>query len=337
MKILITGAAGGIGSTLGYNLNKNGHELILVDNLRNGYIENLTIDGEEFGSFHNIDINSEDFHELVLSELPDAIVHLAAITSLPDCEVNYRECIRCNVEGTASVLGAARASGIERVIFASTSAVYENTILKEGGFLESDEINPRLFYSLSKKMSEEICKSFSENYGMNIVTLRFFNVFGPRQDIHRKSPPLINYLTRELVNGESPILHSDGNQSRDYVHVNDVVDLIEKCLNGTEIKDYITLNVSTCTLTSVHEILESVKSGINLDKDVPAIYRNPDRLWDSYGDLFEGKYPLKKSVVEKETLKKSLGNNYLSKKTLNWNPKSKIGDLIKSMVSTMKI
>lgn len=337
MKILITGAAGGIGSTLGYDLNKKGHDIILVDNLRNGYIENLIIDGEEFGRFYNIDINSDDFHKLVSSELPDAIVHLAAITSLPDCEINYRECIRCNVEGTASVLGAARSSGIERIIFASTSAVYENTILKEGGFLESDEINPRLFYSLSKKMSEEICKSFSENYGMNIITLRFFNVFGPRQDIHRKSPPLINYMVRELRNGESPILHSDGKQSRDYVHVNDVVDLIEKCLNAIEIKDYITLNVSTGTLTSVHEILESVKLGINLDNDIPAVYRDPDRLWDSYGGLFEGKYPLKKSVVEKETLKKSLGNNYLSKKILNWNPESKIRDLIKSMVSVMKI
>jgi len=336
MKILITGAAGGIGSTLGYLLYKNGNDLILVDNLRNGYEENLIINGETFGRFYNMDINSDLFHELVDNEIPDAIVHLAAITSLPDCEVNYRECIRCNVEGTASVLGAARKSGIEKIIFASTSAVYENTHLGEGGFLESDDINPRLFYSLSKKMSEEICMSFSENYGMNITTLRFFNVFGPKQDIHRKSPPLINYIVRELSNNRSPILHSDGKQSRDYVYVNDVVDLIEKCLNRDH-KGYAAFNVSTGTSTSVQDILESVKSGINLENEINAVYRNPDRLWDSYMDLFEGKYPLKKSVVEKETLKKSLGNNYLSKKILNWNPESKIGDLIKSMVSMMKI
>ena len=270
------------------------------------------------------------------NEIPDAIVHLAAITSLPDCEVNYRECIRCNVEGTASVLGAARKSGIEKIIFASTSAVYENTHLGEGGFLESDGINPRLFYSLSKKMSEEICMSFSENYGMNIITLRFFNVFGPKQDIHRKSPPLINYIVRELSNNRSPILHSDGKQSRDYVYVNDVVDLIEKCLNRDH-KGYATFNVSTGTSTSVQDILESVKSGIDLENEINAVYRNPDRLWDSYMDLFDGKYSLKKSIVEKETLKKSLGNNDLSKKLLDWYPESKIGDLIKSMVSLMKI
>jgi nucleoside-diphosphate-sugar epimerase len=336
MKILITGAAGGIGSTLGYLLYKKGNDLILVDNLRNGYEETLIINGETFGRFYNLDINSDLFHELVDNEIPDAIVHLAAITSLPDCEVNYRECIRCNVEGTASVLGAARKSGIEKIIFASTSAVYENTHLSEGGFLESDAINPRLFYSLSKKMSEEICLSFSENYGMNITALRFFNVFGPRQDIHRKSPPLINYISRELSNNRSPILHSDGKQSRDYVYVNDVVDLIEKCLNRDH-KGYATFNVSTGTSTSVQDILESVKSAIDLENEINAVYRNPDRLWDSYRDLFDGKYSLKKSIVEKETLKKSLGNNNLSKKLLDWNPESKIGDLIKSMVSLMKI
>lgn len=336
MKILITGAAGGIGSTLGYLLYSKGNELILVDNLRNGYEENLMINGETFGKFYNMDINSDLFHELVDNEIPDAIVHLAAITSLPDCEVNYRECIRCNVEGTASVLGAARKSGIAKIIFASTSAVYENTPLGEGGFLESDDINPRLFYSLSKKMSEEICMSFSENYGMNITTLRLFNVFGPKQDIHRKSPPLINYVVRELSSNRSPILHSDGKQSRDYVYVNDVVDLIEKCLNRDH-KGYSTFNVSTGTSTSVQDILESVKSGINLENEINAVYRNPDRLWDSYMDLFDGKYSLKKSIVEKETLKKSLGNNNLSKKLLDWYPESKIGDLIKSMVSLMKI
>jgi len=336
MKILITGAAGGIGSTLGYHLKGNGHDIVVVDNLRNGYLENLIIDGETFGKFYNMDINSDDFHAMVSEEIPEAIVHLAAITSLPDCEINYRECIRCNVEGTASVLGAARKCGVDKVLFASTSAVYENTPLSEDGFSESDDINPRLFYSLSKKMAEEICKSFAENYGMNVTTLRFFNVFGPRQDIHRKSPPLINYIVKELRNNRSPILHSDGKQSRDYVYVNDVVDLIEKCLNMDN-KGYYTFNVSTGTSTSVHDILTSVKNGINSEKDIDAIYREPDRLWESYGDLFEGKYPLKKIVVERETLKKSLGNNSISKKILNWNPQSKITSLIKSMVSSIKI
>lgn len=337
MKILITGAAGGIGSTLGYHLYKNGHELILVDNLRNGYIENLTVDGETFGKFHKIDINSDDFHSLVLSEIPDSIVHLAAITSLPDCEVNYRECIRVNVEGTASVIGAARKAGVKNIIFGSTSAVYENSQLDEiSGFSETDHVSPRLFYSLSKKMCEDICQSFIENYGMNILILRFFNVFGPNQDIHRKSPPLINYIVREIRHGRSPILHSNGEQSRDYVHIDDVVSMIEKCIKLDRF-EYNTFNVSSKSLTTVRDIVNSIKGGIPECSQIKEIYRDSDKLWDAYPDLFDGKFPLKKEIVEKETNKKSLGNNYLAGKFIGWIPKSNIKELIKMISPKIKI
>ena len=262
MKILITGAAGGIGSTLCQDLNSLGHQLILVDNLRNGYLENLEQGGQIPGKFFKLDINSEEFYILVEKESPDVVVHLAAITSLPDCEVNYKECIRINVEGTAAVLGASRRSGVRKVIFASTSAVYENTnYSSEKGFSEEDQISPRLFYSLSKKMAEEICQSFSINYGMDITILRFFNVFGPKQDIHRTSPPLINYVVREFKRGNIPILHSDGNQSRDYVFSEDVSDLIQKCIL-TDLEGQKIFNVSTNKTISVREIVKSVKDSI---------------------------------------------------------------------------
>ena len=101
-----------------------------------------------------------------------------------------------NVNGTLNILNCARKWNVPHVIFASTSAVYENN--KESIFSENLEINPRLLYSLSKKMGEEICESYRTNYDMKITTLRFFNVFGPRQDIHRKNPPLLNYLVREV-------------------------------------------------------------------------------------------------------------------------------------------
>lgn len=326
MKILITGAAGGIGSTLGYELYKMGHSLILLDNLRNGYKENLTINGETFGDFHEIDINSDDLHNLIKNETPDIIIHLAAITSLPDCEVNYRDCIRVNVEGTASVLGAASKYGVKRVIFGSTSAVYENTHLTPTGFKESDDINPRLFYSLSKKMSEEICITYRENYGLDVIILRFFNVFGPRQDMYRKSPPVINYIVSEMMNGNSPILHSNGEQSRDYIYINDVVRFIEKCL--TINTDKFIFNVSTQTLTSLKSIVDSVKKSNSDFERIIEIYRESNKLWDSYPDLFSGNLPLKKEIIEKETNKKSLGDNSISKKYLGFNPSNDIMELI---------
>ncbi len=337
MKILITGAAGGIGSTLCQDLNSLGHQLILVDNLRNGYLENLEQGGQIPGKFFKLDINSEEFYILVEKESPDVVVHLAAITSLPDCEVNYKECIRINVEGTAAVLGASRRSGVRKVIFASTSAVYENTnYSSEKGFSEEDQISPRLFYSLSKKMAEEICQSFSINYGMDITILRFFNVFGPRQDIHRTSPPLINYVVREFKRGNIPILHSDGNQSRDYVFSEDVSDLIQKCIL-TDLEGQKIFNVSTNKTISVREIVKSIKDSIPQASSIEEEFRESHQLWDNYPSLYSGKYPLKKEIVSKETNKSSLGDNSLVKKTFNWNPRVNILELIKKVVLDIKI
>ena len=97
---------------------------------------------------------------------------------------------------------------------------------------------------------------------MKITTLRFFNVFGPRQDIHRKNPPLLNYLVREVKGGNAPVLHSDGKQQRDYIHVDDVVRLVDICLDK---KPNDTFNVCTGTLISVNQIVEYVCDVFNSD------------------------------------------------------------------------
>ena len=137
MKILLTGAAGGIGSTLGYHLFKKGHKLILVDNLRNGYKENLLIHGNPFGNFYNQDICDSQLADKLLDKY-DCIIHLAAITALPDCESNVNETININVVGTANVMECARKWNVPHVIFASTSAIYENN--KEKVFVENLDI-----------------------------------------------------------------------------------------------------------------------------------------------------------------------------------------------------
>lgn len=329
MKILITGAAGGIGSTLGYYLYKKGHTLTLIDNLRNGYKENLSINGEIFGEFYNLSICDKNLSEMIKDEY-DCIIHLAAITALPDCEVNAVDTINVNVSGTMNVLECARKWNVPHVIFASTSAVYENN--KEVIFTEDLEVTPRLWYSLSKKMSEEVCESYRINYNMKITTLRFFNVFGPRQDVHRKNPPLINYVVREIKKGNSPILHSDGEQRRDYVHVDDVVSLIDICL---EKKPDDVFNVCTGTLLSVNEIVQYISEVFQ--SKLESVYREASKLWDTYPELFDGSYPLDKEVVAKETKKYSRGSYEKANEILGWNPNTNLELLIKKVATEIQI
>lgn len=329
MNILLTGAAGGIGSSLGYCLFKKGHNLVFLDNLRNGYLDNMKFDNELFKNFHNESVYDSKLN-IKLNGNYDCIIHLAAITSLPDCESNPVETIDVNVSGTMNILECARKWGVPHVIFASTSAVYENN--KEKVFTEDLTVNPRLWYSLSKKMAEDICQTYRENYNMNITTLRFFNVFGSKQDIRRKNPPLINYLVREIKNKNSPILHSDGKQSRDYIHVDDVINLIDICLSK---KPNDTFNVCTGVLLSVNEIFTYVSE--ILYSSIEPIYRESTKLWDSYSKLFVGNYPLNISIVSKETNKHSLGSYQKAKKILNWEPNVNLETLIKQVAVEIKL
>tara|TARA_Y100001938_G_scaffold148924_1_gene234118 strand:+ start:1726 stop:2727 length:1002 start_codon:yes stop_codon:yes gene_type:complete len=327
MNIVITGAAGGIGSTLARKLNKSGHKLYLIDNLRNGYKENLYENGKILGEWENISIEN-DLSELWKDVEFDHVIHLAAVTALPDCESNPEEALSINVNGTLNLLNFAKSRGISSFIFASTSAIYENN---DSPVLDESLVtHPTLMYSLTKQMAEGLCDAYRENYKMNITALRFFNVFGPRQDIHRTSPPLLNYLVREFSNKRKPILHSDGNQSRDYVHVDDVIKMVELCM---ERKPNDTFNVCTGVTVSVKEITETVKNA--LESDIEPVYRESHKLWDSYPKLFEGKYPLLKEVVAKETNKSSLGTGIKSKTKLDWQPETNIKELMKKTAIQM--
>jgi nucleoside-diphosphate-sugar epimerase len=286
MKVLITGGAGGIGSTLGYYLFKNDYDVILVDNFRNGYKENLIIEGERFGRFYDLDITSKKFFDLVEAEVPDVVVHLAAITSLPDCESNPSECIKVNVDGTNKVILAAKKFGVRKLVFSSTSAVYENS--KSKIFKESEVINP----------------------------------------------PLINYLIREYLNGRGPVLHSNGNQFRDYVYVDCVSDLIMKCINTKS--EHFIFNVCSGRCLSVNEIVNIVKKQINPNGNISHLFKRSSCLWDTHKNLFDGDYPLKKETVSKETNKISVGDNSLARSIFKWQPNIDLEFLISEMCESFR-
>jgi len=331
MNILITGAAGGIGSTLTLMLRDKEYNISGLDNLNNGYIENLYENGKLIcNHFYEKDIRDvTSLEDIVRRENIECVIHLAAITALPSCEVDPCECINVNVAGTASVLNAARLSGA-RVIFASTSAIYENNTIDEAPFTEDIGVSPRLIYPLSKMMCENLINSYIKNYDLSVTTLRFFNVFGPRQDIYRKSPPLINYIVREVKKNIKLNFFSNGEQTRDYVHVNDVVTLIELCLNNKKSIGEI-FNVCTSTGTSVKDIIYYAEEAFG--KKIDYSFNEPKRFWENYDKLYHGANSLDEEVIKKEVNKYAIGSYEKAKKILKWQPNTDIKNL---MINTMK-
>lgn len=330
MNILITGGAGGIGSTLALLLTQKGHKVIAYDNLNNGYVENLKENGDFFCQLKEGDIrDTKNLQNTIVKQKIEKVIHLAAITALPVAESDPLECLNVNVAGTASVLKAAKSVDAQ-VIVASTSAIYEHNDRSEAPFKETIEVKPRLMYPLSKKLMEEVVLAFNDNYGIDYTLLRFFNVFGPRQDIHRKSPPLINYIVREVKNGRDPIFYSDGKQQRDYVHVDDVVTMIEKCMTDTKALGK-TFNLCTGTLTSVRDIISFAEKAF--DMKIYHSFLPAKEFWLDYNELHTGLKPIKKSVLEHEVNKFALGSNELAKQTIGWQPNTNIEEL---MIQTMR-
>jgi len=310
-KIVITGGAGFIGSQLGYRLDKKGHKVLLLDNMSFGYEDNLTINGESFGELVIADIRSKNlekyFHDT------DYIFHFAAISALPVCQNDPALAMSVNVAGTANVLEAARRANVKRVIFASTSAIYENNT--NFPCKENDNVHPTLMYPISKFNSEQLCRIYRETYGMKIVVLRYYNVYGPSQDSRRKSPPLISYVIRELLNNKAPVLHSNGKQKRDYVYIDDVNKINMLSMNHPEAPGK-TFNVASGQVYSVNEIYEIIAN--ILKSPLKPVFTESTKFWDKYPELFKGEYRFKENVLEHEVNKFTLGSTEKTMQLLDW-------------------
>jgi nucleoside-diphosphate-sugar epimerase len=302
-KILITGAAGGIGSPLAASL--IGEDLILVDNLSGGSLQNLRRLQVNL-PVHNCDLtNFQEVENLFAKQKPSHVVHLAATTSLPECQSAPGLAIRNNVEATANLLELSRFYDC-KFVFASTSAVYESTT--SASFNETDLVKPHLIYPQTKLMSENLCESFARDYGLDVLILRLFNVVGPYQNFFRQSPPLLNYLVFEYLQGRNPLLHSDGRQSRDYVSVFDVCKAFKLALEKVDQKRPTDIvNICSGTKNSVREIDQIVRS--TLETNLLPTFNKSNAFWDSYEKLFRGEKRLSSEVVADEVTKESLGDN----------------------------
>ena len=267
--ILITGGLGFIGSHIADELMDDNH-ITIIDNLSTGNIKNLKNPEND-----NLKIVKEDIRNSNLKELTtdiDYIFHLAAMASVPLSVENPIECNDVNVNATVELLKAAADNGVGKIVFSSSSAVYgenRNMPLKE-----TEPLMPTSPYAASKASCELYLKSFHDSYGLNYTALRYFNVFGPKQDKNSQYAAVIPNFISALLEGKQAIIYGDGEQTRDFVYVGDIVRAnIAACksdFNGV-------VNVASGEKLTINRLYEIVKD--TLGSDLEPDYQ-PERLGD---------------------------------------------------------
>lgn len=219
MRALVTGGAGFIGSHIVGRLLSLGHEVRVIDNFSTGKRENLAGFGKDVAVIEG-DIRDGDAVARAVDGC-DLVFHEAAIVSVPYSVEHPRETHDVNIEGTLNVLLAARNAKVRRVVFASSAAIYgeEPTLPKTEAMLP-EPISP---YGVEKVTAEYYLRCFTSIYGLETVALRYFNVFGPRQDPSSPYSGVISVFVNRILAGRSISIFGDGEQSRDFVYVEDVV------------------------------------------------------------------------------------------------------------------
>ena len=211
------------------------------------------------------------------------------------------------------------------MIFASTSAVYENNT--DFPSVEDEVAKPSLIYPSTKYTAEQFCKAFSDAYGIPVVCLRFANVYGPHIDCLRTQPPVMGYIIRELFYGKSPILHSTGNQERDFVFVDD---LIELAVRVKEAETFDTVNVSTGTTITINEICKKITE--LMKSDLLPEYEEVSQFWVNYPELYSDPYPISTKIMEHEVLKYTCLSNRHAYEAYGWKPMISLDEGIRKTV-----
>ncbi len=216
---LVTGGAGFIGSHIAEALVKDGREVRILDDFSSGKRENLEVLGGRCDVVEG-DIRDADAVEKAVRGV-QYVIHQAALTSVPRSVEEPLSTNDVNVTGTVNLLEAARRHGVKKFVYASSSSVYgDSEALPK---VEDMPISPRSPYAVAKLAGELYCRVFAAVYGMSTVSLRYFNVFGPRQDPYSQYSAVIPLFIKALAAGERPTIFGDGEQSRDFTYVANVV------------------------------------------------------------------------------------------------------------------
>jgi len=305
-KILVTGGAGFIGSHIVDRLLKMGFEVTVIDNLDTGRLENV-VNHQDREDFHFIRGDIRDFH-LVKETMKniDVVFHEAALASVTLSVKDPILTNDINVTGTLNILKASSDLHVKRFIYASSAAVYGDTSSPKKR--ESMTPNPTSPYGVSKLAAENYVKLFHKLYGLETVSLRYFNVYGPRQrfDIQSAYGGAITIFTNRLLKNMPPIIHGDGEQTRDFVYIQDVVEANILALKTKNAAGEV-FNIGTGTNVSVNQVANTLKEIINR-KDLKNIHADPrpTDIRHGYADInkaerilgFHPKVPLKKGLTK---------------------------------------
>lgn len=282
--VLVTGGAGFIGSNLVRALLERGDRVRVMDNFSTGRRENLAevladieiVEGE-LRSYERVHAATEDV---------EIVYHQGALPSVPRSVQDPLTTNAVNVEGTLNVLLAARDSGVRRVIFASSSSVYGNG--RDLPRRESQPASPMSPYAVSKLAAETYCTSFSHVYGdqLDTVSLRYFNVFGPRQDPTSQYAAVVPRFISAIAEGRPITIYSDGEQSRDFTFVANVVaaNLLAAEAEGVSGSFF---NVATGRKLSVNDLAEVIGRTVGLPVEAEYVPARPGDVRDSWADVSE--------------------------------------------------
>ena len=252
MKIVVTGGAGFIGSHLVDRLIKEGHRVIVVDNLSTGKKENLN----KKAKFYKIDICSPKIPHIFKKEKPEIIFHLAALPRVPLSVEKPVLTSKVNILGTVNVFKSSIDSGAKRIIFASSSSVYGDQ--KKLPLKESMVPNPISPYGLQKLVCEQFAKLFTNLYNVPIISLRYFNVYGPRTDLDSDYSLVIGKFLKQKAKGKPLTIFGDGEQTRGFCYVEDVVEANILAMKSKRLKGGEVINIGSPKSYSINYLAKLI-------------------------------------------------------------------------------
>lgn len=269
---LITGVAGFIGSNLADRLIAEGYRVIGIDNLSYGVAEQIPSGVE----FYKLDVRGKEIYPLF--DQVDFVFHLAAKNCIGDCQVDPVETADINVTGSVNVFEAARKAKVGKLVYAESSALYEGSKLLP---TPETEANPQSFYAVSKLSSMYFADAYRRYFGLPTTALRYFCVYGPRQDYRRTIPPVFSAFIIKLLKGEQPIIFGTGEKRRDFVHLDDVNDFHMLCIEDDRTTGKV-FNLGSGINYSINEIYRMIADV--LGSDLKPIYK-PDLPGEAFANL----------------------------------------------------